>query len=81
MNQVDLKQALADLHQRGHRTVTAKQVADELWPTARQNNTRGQTFNLAAGIAGRMLARCKAVARTGKRTWTIVPEYLKTPTP
>jgi hypothetical protein len=81
MNQADLLGVLAKLHRSGRETVTASMVAEELWPNARHNNANGQVFNLSAGVAGRMMERCRAVVRTDTRTWVIVPEYLETPKP
>lgn len=77
MNQQHLLDALAELHRCGHEIVTAHQIAENMWPNARHNNANGQVFNLAAGVAGRMMERCKAVVRQADgRTWVIVPEYL-----
>jgi hypothetical protein len=69
--------AIVTLYGRGHKTVTAQQVANELYPSARQSNSKGQVFNLAAGAAGRMMQSCKAVSRRHDRILEIVPEYLE----
>ena len=72
-----LEPALQSLWEKGFRTITAATLADELWPTARRNNSHGQQFNLAAGVAGKMLRfqRCRACVEVINRLWKIVPEY------
>jgi len=51
-------------------------LADELWPATRSHNTNGQVFNLAAGVAGRLLRRYRGCWEVSARQWEIVPEFL-----
>ena len=74
--EADLMSALREIHASGVRTTTAAMVAERLWPTGRCHNANGQVFHLSAGIAGRMLRRCRAVYETQPRRWEIIPEYL-----
>lgn len=75
--QVDILDALRQLRDSGHRQIRANQVAEILWPDARAHNANGQTFNLASGIAGRMLRKCRAVHEVGGGEWWIVKEFLE----
>jgi hypothetical protein len=61
---------------RGQTRLTANCLASEMWPDARHTNSHGQSFNLAAGIAGRMLRKYRACHEVEKRVWEIVPEFL-----
>lgn len=68
--------ALNALHNQGYRTVSAATVADIMWPNARHDNAHGQTHNMAAGVAGRILRGCRAVHEINSRQWEIIPEFL-----
>lgn len=68
--------ALIKIHKRGTTRISANCLANELWPNARHNNSNGQSFNLAAGIAGRMLRKNRGCHEVQKRVWEIIPEYL-----
>ena len=68
--------ALRDLLASGRTTVSAAEVATVLWPNGRTNNSRGQTFHLCAGVAGRMLRNSRAAIEVRKGRWEIVPEFL-----
>jgi hypothetical protein len=74
---MDIDSALRQLIAKGQTTIRANQLADLLWPNARHNNARGQVFNLASGVAGKMLARHKGVIRRSVGTWEIVSARLK----
>ena len=71
-----LLQALRSLYRKGYRRISAQCLADELWPEARSYNAHGQRFNLASGIAGRMLRRYRGCHEVGHRAWEIVPEWI-----
>jgi len=68
--------ALARLHAQGISRISANCLANELWPNARHNNSHGQSFNLAAGIAGRMLRKNRGCYEVKNRVWEIIPEFL-----
>src|SRR6266852_7009076 len=72
----DLLRVLRDIYDRGQRRVAASTVAEILWPGGRTQNANGQVFPLSAGIAGRMLRRCKAVVEVRNREWEILPHRL-----
>jgi hypothetical protein len=72
--QDDLLRALRALHAKGYKVVSAATVAQQLWPSGRTHNSNGQVFHLSAGIAGRMLRKCRAVVETTPRQWTILEE-------
>jgi hypothetical protein len=61
---------------RGQNRFSASCLASEMWPDARHTNSHGQSFNLAAGIAGRMLRKYRACHEIDNRVWEIVPEFL-----
>lgn len=68
--------ALRTMYSHGQTTVTAANVADVMWPDCRRHNANGQAFNLAAGVAGRMLRQCRAVYEIHNRVWQIIPERI-----
>ena len=68
--------ALARMHARGMTRISANSMANELWPNARHNNSHGQSFNLAAGVAGGMLRRNRGCHEVENRVWEIIPEFL-----
>ena len=49
-------------------------VAEQLWPNTRSQNSHGQVFHLGAGIAGRMLRKCRAVVERSRRQWEILED-------
>jgi hypothetical protein len=68
--------ALRVLYDRGHRRIRASTLAETLWPEGRGHNSNGQVFPLSAGVAGRMLRKCRAVWEAEPRIWEIIPERL-----
>lgn len=72
--QDDLLRALRVLRTKGYRVVSAATVAEQLWPNTRSQNSHGQVFHLGAGIAGRMLRKCRAVAERSPRQWEILED-------
>lgn len=70
------KAALRRLYDKGNRRIKANVLADELWPDCRSQNSNGQVFNLAAGVAGRMLRRYRGAFEVSKGVWEIDPEFL-----
>lgn len=71
-----LDDALRILMDRGATVVKAGQVAAVMWPNQRTCNANGQTFPLAAGIAGRMLRRSRSVIEVRNREWEIIKARL-----
>ena len=70
------RDALRGMHREGTTRICADALADALWPGCRHNNSNGQSFNLASGIAGRMLRRWRGCHEVGNRVWEIVPEVI-----
>lgn len=71
--------ALRRMYERGERRIAANTLADEMWPSARYDNAHGQAFNLAAGVAGRLLRKYRACQEIENRSWEIVPEFIYYP--
>lgn len=69
--------ALSRMHARGQTRLSANCLACEMWPTARHTNSNGQSFNLAAGVAGRMLRKHRGCWEVTPRQWEIVPEFIE----
>jgi hypothetical protein len=61
---------------RGQTRLSANCLAAELWPDARHNNAHGQSFNLAAGVAGRILRKYRGCYEVQHRVWEIVPDFI-----
>jgi hypothetical protein len=61
---------------RGQTRLSANCLAAELWPDARHNNAHGQSFNLSAGVAGRILRKYRGCHEVENRVWEIVPEFI-----
>jgi hypothetical protein len=61
---------------RGQTRLSANCLAAELWPDVRHNNAHGQSFNLAAGVAGRILRKYRGCQEVQNRVWEIVPEFI-----
>jgi hypothetical protein len=68
--------ALLRMQARGQTRLSANCLAAEMWPNARHQNSHGQSFNLAAGVAGRMLRKYRACHEVQNRVWEIVPEFM-----
>lgn len=68
--------ALRRMVARGQTRLSANCLAAELWPDARHNNAHGQSFNLAAGVAGRILRKYRGCHEVQHRVWEIVPEFI-----
>jgi hypothetical protein len=68
--------ALRRMLARGQTRLSANCLAAELWPAARHNNAHGQSFNLAAGVAGRILRKYRGCYEVQNRVWEIVPEFI-----
>jgi len=68
--------ALRRMLARGQTRLSANCLAAELWPAARHNNSNGQSFNLAAGVAGRILRKYRGCHEVENRVWEIVPELI-----
>ncbi len=68
--------ALRRMLSRGQTRLSANCLAAELWPNARHNNAHGQSFNLAAGVAGRILRKYRGCHEVQNRVWEIVPEFI-----
>lgn len=71
------RSALQAMWRRGCWEITAADLADELWPNCRSHNSNGQNFNLAAGVAGRMLRRFRGCYEVRNRVWLIEPGFLE----
>lgn len=69
--------ALLSLHTKGPRRFRANILAERLWPDTRGQNANGQVFNLAAGVAGRLLRRSPAVREVARGEWEIRPHRLQ----
>ena len=74
--QTDLITALRQMHSQGRVRVRGGSVAEALWPDARTQNAQGQVFNLTAGVAGRMLKKCKAVRELAPGEYEILAHRL-----
>lgn len=68
--------ALRRMLARGQTRLSANCLAAELWPEARHCNAHGQSFNLAAGVAGRILRKYRGCHEVENRVWEIVPEFI-----
>lgn len=68
--------ALRSLQREGIIRISANCLADRMWPDARRSNAHGQVFNLAAGVAGRMLRSYRACHEVESRVWELVPEFI-----
>lgn len=69
--------ALRRMHALGKNRLSANCLAAEMWPATRHTNAHGQSFNLAAGVAGRMLRKHRACWEVAPRQWEIVPEFIE----
>lgn len=63
--------ALQAMQARGVVRFRASSLAEQLWPATRGQNANGQVFNLAAGIAGRLLRRSPLVREVTGGEWAI----------
>lgn len=63
--------ALRLLQAKGVIRFRAGTLAELLWPDTRSQNANGQVFNLAAGIAGRLLRRSHLVREVAHGEWAI----------
>jgi len=80
MDDLDNKEfnlALVSLYKKGYKQISAQTLADELWPDTRHINSNGQQFNLASGVAGKMLRKYRGATEIKNRVWEIVPEFLR----
>lgn len=73
---MEFKEALRELYREGHRNITAQFLADKLYPDCRDCNSNGQRFNLASGVAGRMLRERPGCREIYSRVWRIIPEFI-----
>ncbi len=73
--------ALRRMMERGIDRLSAANLAEELWPNARHDNAHGQVFNLAAGVAGKILRKYRGCHEVEKGVWKIVPEFISSEKP
>lgn len=69
--------ALKTLYEDGQKVITAQNLADKIWPSAKRDNSNGQVMNTCSGLAGRLLRKYRGCLNLKNGLWEIFPEFFK----